>query len=122
MDNTSGSIAADLRAELRRRMPGYAWTIRKSGPMTAIGTMSSGMNRLSTLHVHRMVAPDGSVSYEAAVHDRGIPGGQHTANAPTVAQALRLAQDYCEIMARDWGAVAARLQQGRIAPAAEAAT
>lgn len=122
---TPTALAAQLRAELQRRMPGYRWTVHRPDAdgrrIDATGTQSAGSNRLSTLTVIRRLKPFGGGDYpcyEAAIYGPGTRGvAEFVCVATTLARSLRFVQDRAEAQARHWCGIAARLAEGRIAPA-----
>lgn len=105
-----------LRDELLKIMPGYNWTVHKpSNPrrIEATGTMSSGSNRLSTLHVLR-TDRDGDIWYEAKSAGYGTRARWlRTGCGLTLARALRDLQQQYERAAAEFRGHAAHLETGR---------
>ena len=118
------SRADDFRKDLMKIMPNYRWTIHKTNNpqcLTATGIQSSGFNRLSTLQV-RWAEHDkdwGGAVFEAtsAAHGTRSPW-VHSNKDRTLARALRGLQQHYEWQAQHYRVLAARLQEGRQAPAA----
>ena len=121
------SASRQFRAELRKIMPGYAWTVhrdpawlRKAVPeaegssvLTATGTQSSGSNRLSTLEVVRREV-DGSVTHTARSSGYGLRARWlHSHTDGTLARALRGLQEHYEMTAATYRSHASALQTGR---------
>ncbi|KAA0888731.1 hypothetical protein ET418_15235 [Oryzomonas rubra] len=108
---------AEFRKELVKIMPGYDWTIHKSGNpeiyLCATGVQSSGFNRLSTLQVERRER-DGRVRYEvkSAGYGKRAPW-LATAVDDTLARALRVLQNHYENMAATYRSHASYLQHAR---------
>lgn len=109
--------SADFRKELLKIMPGYSWTVHKTGNplrMTATGIQSSGFNRLSTLQVTRIEGDGWGLSYEVKSAPHGTKSEwAHTNRDRTLARALRGLQDYYQAMSNTYRGLAARLQEGR---------
>jgi hypothetical protein len=109
--------ATQFRKELVKIMPGFDWTVHKTGKgftyISATGIQTSGFNRLSTLQVvwrERNGVPE----YE--VKSSGF--GKKTtwlseATRGTLAQALRALQEHYEGMASTYGSQARTLQHAR---------
>lgn len=109
--------ASDFRRELLKIMPGYKWTVHKtgSGYFNATGIQSSGFNRLSTLSVVRLVRA-GAVQYEVKSAGYGTRAKWlHTNADKTLASALRGLQQHYEQMANKYRSHAASMQRGRAA-------
>lgn len=121
----SAFTAKDFRAELVKIMPGYSWTVQKATGtciLKAIGTQSSGFNRLSTLLVERRdnYAASGVPRYEvkSAGFGRRAPVLASYADK-TLARALRGLQQHYERTAGTYAGHARALQKGRQAKADE---
>lgn len=111
---------AEFRTELNKIMPGYRWTVRRDAHpaddhlLVAIGTQSSGFNRLSTLRVARTENDDGSVIYHAASAGFGRRARWlHEHRAETLPRALRGLQQFYQTMANEYRSHAHALQRGR---------
>lgn len=79
-----------FREELKKRMPGFRWVVRRIGLLEAEGSQSSGSNRTATL----IVRPGANGWYTASFYGYGLRAAQvATADGQTVAQALRCLQD-----------------------------
>lgn len=109
-----------FREELKRRMPGLAWTVANAKPtarqdndhFNAEGSQSSGSNRLITVAVMR--SPAGRFTAAAWL---GMPKGHHfvaeTGGEKTLARALRELQEHCAHTGRQYAAVASYMQDAR---------
>lgn len=111
---------ADFRAELVKVMPGYDWTVHRQfsaalDQMEATGTRSSGMNRLSTLHVTRTEYSGVKYWVKSAGFGRRAPW-LHTNADVTIKSALRGLQRHYETQAGLYRGHAEALQIGRIEP------
>ncbi len=108
---------ADFRAELVRIMPGYKWTVHKSGTaswLKATGIQTSGFNRLSTLVVIRNAFIYAAPFYEVKSAGFGKRSPWlYSYTDSTLARALRGLQDYYENQANLYRSHAASLQHGR---------
>lgn len=108
--------AAAFRAELTALLPGYVWTLPRvpdEAPyLEAVGRISAGSNRLSTLLVTRRAYPV-DPWYEAR-----ISGRQRTAVASgaTLARAVRALQRMVEAAAADYRRLAADIDGARTPP------
>lgn len=107
-----------FRAELKKIMPGYSWTVHKTRHLdrclVATGTQSSGFNRLSTLVVTKMIGADGAAIYKAQSAGNGVKSPWvHSNTDGTLARSLRGLQDSYEREAVKFRALAAALQRGR---------
>lgn len=118
---TDHEIITAFRAELRKIMPGYKWSVHKSRRVdyplefvVATGIQSSGKNRLSTLEVRRSLKGD-EILYEVRSAGFGTraPWLTDLMKGNTLAQALRSLQNYYEWSAQKWAAAAGRLREGR---------
>jgi hypothetical protein len=116
----------EFRAELKKIMPDYTWTVHKvpkffvAHTLTATGTQSSGSNRLSTLEVTR-IEKEGGVTYIAKSAGYGRRAHwlrTHTDN--TLARALRGLQEQYKRTADTYRSHEKALEQGRIAAVAAA--
>jgi hypothetical protein len=107
---------AEFREELIKIMPGYEWTVHKTGGtvyLKATGIQSSGFNRVSTLQVERWEESDG-ISDEAKSSGFGKRAPWlWTAGGPTLATALRSLQVHYENMACTYRAHASYLKDAR---------
>lgn len=110
--------SGDFRKELIKIMPGYKWTIHRHMPwakhLSATGIQSSGLNRLSTLHVIRREKDDVSTEYEVESAGYGRRARWLSVYTDsTLASALRGLQNYYEGQARLYSNHAGALQGGR---------
>ena len=117
------SAATDFRAALVKIMPGYSWTVHKASNtqrLTATGIQSSGFNRLSTVQVvwveHDKAWGGPVYEVKSAPHGTKSPWA-HAATDRTLARAFRDLQQHYERQANSFHSLAARLQDGRKAPA-----
>ena len=114
-----------FRAELVKIMPGYKWTVHRpmllNSKLTATGTKSSGMNRLSTLQVTKAENGETFV-YEARSAGFGLhtPWLRSFADV-TLARALRGLQNIYQDEANRFRSHAAHLESARYASDAESA-
>lgn len=108
---------SSFRAELKKLMPGYNWTVHKSRVpeefISATGIQSSGMNRMSTLYVERREY-EGDVIYTA----KSSGFGTHAAwlsehDSTTLAKALRGLQNHYESTATKFRVHAEAMAKGR---------
>ena len=107
----------EFRKQLTKIMPGYMWTIHRSGNskgyLTATGIQSSGFNRLSTLQITKL-EKNGKIVYEATSSGFGTKAtwlSDYTAS--TLARALRGLQNHYEAMAMSYSNHASALQGAR---------
>ncbi len=108
-----------FRKELKKIMPGYAWTIHRlmgwgsEGYLSATGIQSSGFNRLSTLEVTRRDR-DGEIEYEvkSAGFGKNAPWLSEFTDG-TLARALRGLQNHYETMAMKYDGHASDLKFAR---------
>jgi hypothetical protein len=110
--------SAEFRKELEKVMPGYTWTIHKSGNpevyLSATGIQSSGFNRLSTLMIERREKPLEIAVYEVKSAGFGKKAKWLArAEGETLARALRSLQSHCEGVAQTYGSHARYLQEAR---------
>ena len=109
--------STDFRKELVKIMPGYDWTVHKSGHpeiyLEATGIQTSGFNRLSTLRVVRR-EKDGVARYEvmSSGFSKRAPW-LSTAQDGTLARALRSLQNHYENVGRNYLGHARDLQSAR---------
>lgn len=107
-----------LREELRALLPGYTWIIPRAPAgvsyLEAVGRISSGANRLSTLTITRGVYPV-DPWYEARCTGYNRSG---SASGATLKRALRALQRHFESAAKDYRRLAAEIADARQAPAA----
>lgn len=108
---------AELRAELKKIMPGYKWTVKSKGSsetfLEAEGIQSSGFNRLSTLRVTWRCI-NGTATYEAKSAGSGTRSPwMHESKERTLARALRSLQEHYRRMANDYRSLEQALQAGR---------
>ena len=106
-----------FRAELKKIMPGYVWTVEKSNQpekvLRAEGTISNGLNRMSTLNVIRL-QDEKTVSYKVKSSGYGIRAKWlHSCEEPTLARALRELQKHYEEMELKYSKHAKWLQWAR---------
>lgn len=105
-----------VRAELKKRMPGYKWTVKDGGwHVTAVGKRSSGFNRTSTLEVD---VSGESVTVSAFGFGKKGPCLAES-SGDTIAQALRNTQNLLGSEARKLAGVESEMEAGRSAPKAE---
>ena len=114
--------AADFRAELVKVMPGYDWTVHRQphyvpNMLEATGTRSSGMNRLSTLHVTRIDHSIVHYEVKSAGFGRRAPW-LHKNRDTTLKSALRGLQRHYETQAGLYRGHAEALKIGRKEPEA----
>lgn len=104
-----------FRDELKKRMPGFAWTVRKvSGE--AVGTQSSGSNRTATLIVRRRCYNGEVVGYDATFYGYGLKSAAiASSGGTTVAQALRNLQNTLSHRGRLHSGAAGTMQAARTA-------
>lgn len=113
-----------FRQELKKRMPGYKWTVRKHIPylyaenplsyMQALGTQSAGFNRMSSLLITRRVQ-NGIVSVEAKYAGFGLKSPWlKEVREETLARALRSLQNFFEDRASIYASAAKTMQLARI--------
>ena len=114
----------EFRAELKKIMPGYKWTVHQDGPyifniknniqvLIATGIQSSGCNRISTLHVNR-TDKDGVINYTVKSAGFGKRSSWlRTETGETLAQALRALQNEYEQTSSNFAAHARDLETGR---------
>lgn len=115
---------ADFRAELKKIMPGYKWTVHRDGPyiynvknkvqaLTATGIQTSGCNRISTLNVTR-TEKDDQIMYKvkSAGFGKRSPWLRSSIDT-TLAKALRALQKEYEWAASNYAAHARDLESGR---------
>lgn len=121
MSAATQSAEKDFRDEVRKLLPGYRWVIRRRSSLAvhleAVGAMSSGSNRLSTLTITRLDATDGPI-YSAA-SSRGRVNARDEFRATryrTLPQAVRALQSHYEYMAQHYAALADHIATGRQAP------
>lgn len=108
--------SAEFRKELTGVMPGYKWTVHKTGEgyFHATGIQSSGFNRLSTLSVVRLKRA-GVVFYEVKSAGYGTRAKWLHCNSDiTLARALRGLQSHYEQVANKYRSHASSLQLGRV--------
>ena len=107
---------ADFRAELKKIMPGFKWTVHKSNVLDwiqATGIISSGFNRVATLQVVRRSNPVRTF-YTVKIAGYGKHGlFIREDQGKTLAQALRALEKYCECEWCKWGGAVGNLRQGR---------
>lgn len=109
---------ADFRAELKKLLPGYKWTVTKStynSTKFATGTLSAGFNRLSTLDALRGVSTiNGCAWYEIDARGYGTRS-EKTARGVgnSLAQAVRMMQDELWTKARKYQALHDQVEQAR---------
>lgn len=121
---TSAKVAV-FRAQLKKLMPGYDWTVHKAPQdakrLTATGVQSSGFNRLSTLEVVCRIEAHGDwFTVRSAGYGRRAPWLAENSDA-TLARALRGLQDHYRAAAVRYQAHEAALAKGRVADAMLAA-
>lgn len=108
--------ANEFRKELVKIMPGYHWIVGRTkidGYMSAIGTKSSGFNRLSTLSVSRR-EHNGEIRYETKSAGFGRHAQWlHTTEDRTIARALRRLQNHYDTMSNTYRVHAEHLKSGR---------
>lgn len=107
---------AKFREELKKIMPGYNWTVHKSyypeSHIKATGTISSGLNRMSTLRVIRTKKKD--IQYTVKSSGFGTQAQWLEENKDkTLVRALRGLQNRYEVMGNNYMRHAADLQGGR---------
>lgn len=102
-----------LRDALKKLMPGFSWTVHKQrwpdSPLIATGIQSSGSNRTATVEVslvNKFFTVRGA-GYGAQSPWTGKGAGT------TLAQAFRSLQQHYEKTARDYAAMAEKLQNAR---------
>jgi hypothetical protein len=104
-----------FRKELLKLMPGYNWTVRRQTCpeyLEALGSISSGFNRISTILVSRRDTE--FYAYQVKISGYGLRcpwTGEQTGR--TLAQALRALQSHCEHEAAKYRAAANHLQEAR---------
>jgi len=105
-----------FRLALKKIMPGYQWTIKKSSHpdyIVAEGIQSSGFNRLSSLDIARIISRDG-VYYLSKLYGFGRRATLIAENKDTtLARSLRNLQAHCEGQEQKWRAAVSYLKQGR---------
>lgn len=111
--------ADDFRAELTKIMPGYKWTVHRATKgavkLVATGIQSSGFNRLSTLHVERVMERD-RPWYKVKSAGFGTRALWRTEVGDlTLARALRCLQDHYVAKCNSYRSLAGALQNGRAA-------
>lgn len=116
----------EFRTELLKLMPGYSWTVNSArcsdAYLVATGVQTSGMNRLSTLHVERRdnYAASGLARYEVKSAGFGKRAAWlHSTAETTLARALRDLQNHYEREASKFSSHANALRAGRSATAQE---
>ena len=100
-------------------MPGYKWVVHRPSKFTnsylsAMGTQSSGFNRLSTLQIIQREKGEGTIEYEAKSSGFGLKSpwlSEYTGK--TLAQALRGLQNHYERMAREYSNHADAIEYAR---------
>ena len=107
----------EFRAELVKIMPGYKWTVRRpsdnSGKyLEAIGTISAGFNRISTLFVTRREDAYDKYSVKSSGYGLRSPWLSEYSSV-TLAQALRGLQNHYEYMANEYRSHAEYLESAR---------
>ena len=109
----------DFRAELERIMPRYKWLLPRAeqvpirGTLVAIGTVSRGSNRISTLHVTReQVLGRAWYSVKSAGYGAKSPWSG-SAGDVTLARALRALQTNYRRKSLTYFALADALERGR---------
>lgn len=108
---------SEFRAELKKVMPGYKWTVHKKisdSFLEATGIQSSGSNRISTLSVTK-IEKEGFVEYTVKSAGCGCNAdwlGECT--RATLRQALRALQDYYSNRAQEYSILEHDLESGRI--------
>lgn len=109
---------AVFRNQLKKILPGYSWTVHRdshNGYLEATGKQTSGMNRTSTIIVHRN-GNDGSFGASYAGFGLRAECLAQSLREPTLAQALRELQDKLERRAQKYGAAASAMKAARTAP------
>ena len=121
----TNSAEKAFRAELQKVMPGYKWTIKKNyGIRTlhdgtlifdAVGTISSGFNRISTLYVERR-EKDGIKQYSARSSGTGLNAGCLTDwfHYTSLCGVLRRLQEHYSHLACRYSAAESYLREARI--------
>ncbi len=109
------SHAKVLRAELKKLLPGYKWTVHKpyidSCSTKATGVITSGFNRCSTIEVLRV---NTRKHYEVKIAGFGLGAPWLCEGAgETLAQAVRLMQRGLEDREREYGSLARELEAAR---------
>jgi|SRR3990172_969568 len=105
-----------FREELKKVMPGYKWTISKLSyrdHLHAYGILSSGFNRLSTMHVVRDIKTTG-IEYSSRLFGFGTRAPLISeSSGTTLRQCLRNLQDQCESEKYKWRGAVSYLEHGR---------
>jgi hypothetical protein len=131
---TNHEIETAFREELKKVMPGYTWTIKenygirivddgKTHLLKAVGTISSGFNRISTLYVERR-EKDGMKQYSAKSAGNGLNAGcltdwfHHT----SLRGVLRHLQEHYQWVACKYAGAERSLRDARIQKEAEQCT
>ena len=118
MKKEKAFTTTDFRAELKKWMPGFKWTVHKQrlgkDCFEATGTQSAGFNRTGTMFVERHPSYTMGIRYEAKVAGYGKKSKWiSTFSGQTLRQVLRGIQSNCEWHARDYRGVANMIQNAR---------
>lgn len=117
MKKEKSFTSTDFRAELKKWMPGFKWTVHKqrlgNDFFEATGIQSAGTNRTGTMFIQRCITQFG-IRYTAKVDGFGKKGSWlNVATGSTLRQALRNVQESCNWHARNYASVANMIQDAR---------
>ena len=117
MKKEKAFTTTDFRAELKKWMPGFKWTVHKqrlgSAFFEATGIRSAGFNRMGTMRIERCATQFG-IRYTVKVDGFGKKGSWlNAATGSTLRQALRGVQENCNWHARNYASLATMIQNAR---------
>lgn len=106
-----------FRQELKKKMPGYKWTIHRQIAdffIDATGVQTSGKNRISTLEV-TVKERNGDIEYCSKSYGYGLNSEWlGSCNGNTLSKSLRKLQDNYETLRDSYASHADALRNGRI--------
>jgi hypothetical protein len=121
MKKDKAFTSSDFRAELKKYMPGFKWTVSRQRIskdfFDATGIQSAGFNRTGTMKVER--TDNSKMKYGGITYMVKVAGyGKNTpwlcrGTGSTIRQALRDVQETCEYHASKYESVANTIESAR---------